>query len=664
MDLAGLAPGASLLTSEADLLSYSYDGALDRARPDAVLLARRAEEVHAAVEWCARRGVPFVARGAGTNLCGAAIASRGGVVIATVGMNRVLSIDAAAGTAVLEPGVVNLELQKQLDKVGRFYGPDPASYRVCTLGGNVAQNAGGPRCLKYGVTSDHILALEAVMPDGTVERFSTSEPGPDLVGLLVGAEGTLGVATRITVRTLPAPPCIVTLLAGFPTIEASIQCVSDIIAAGIVPRVLEAMDRMTVESIEAYCHAGYPKTEAVLLIELDGEPRQAEAEAARVEEIVRRLGAVELRRATAEAERERLWEGRRGAYAAVARIAPNVMVEDGVVPRGQLPEAVRRLRAMAEKAKITVPLLFHAGDGNLHPNMAYDERDAEQTRRVQSAGHEVLSICVELGGSISGEHGIGTNKRGAMAWLFTPETLALFRRVKDAFDPTGISNPDKKLPDKPQAAPVRGPRRELSAEARGVVEALREAARSGSPLALRGSKTKLDDGEARGGKDLSLAGLGRVLELDRANYSATVEAGMKLEDLRHALAAEGFHLPLGRGAGTLGGAIAAKSVEGLRYAVLGLRAALASGEVVELGGKVVKNVAGYDLIKVLLGSWGAYAAILEVTLRLAAKPPAWLETPETARRFVPGRWHRTLKHAFDPDNRLNPWIYSAGSPQV
>ncbi|MBI4346493.1 MAG: FAD-binding protein, partial [Elusimicrobia bacterium] len=642
-----------LLTAEAELLSYSYDGALDRARPDAVVLARRVSDVARSIEWCASRGVPFVARGAGTNLCGAAIPARGGLVIALAGLDRVLEIDAAGGTAAVEPGVVNLKLQKELEKLGRFYAPDPASFRVCTIGGNIAQNAGGPRCLKYGTTTDHVLALEAVMPDGTFERFSVDEPGPDLVGLLVGAEGTLGVVTRAWLKTLPAPKAIVTLLAGFPTIDASIECVSDIVASGVVPRVLEAMDRMTVESIEAYCKAGYPRAEAVLLIELDGS--DAEAEANRVAEIVRRHGAGEVRRATAFDERERLWEGRRGAYAAVARIAPNVLVEDGVVPRGQLPEAARRVRTLAERSGLVVPLLFHAGDGNLHPNIAYDERDPEQTRRVKEAGFEILRSCVELGGSLSGEHGIGADKREAMAWLFGPETLGLFRRVKGAFDPGGLSNPDKLLPAESESAPARAPKRELSAEAKALVERLRAGA--GRRLFPQGAGTKATPPPEA--EPVSTAALSSVRELDRGNYTVTVEAGVRVEDLRARLAREGFGLPLGRGEGTLGGAIACKSVAGLRESLLGLRAVLADGSVVELGGKVVKNVAGYDLIKVLLGSWGAYAVILEATLRLSAREPAWRDAPESARTFSPTRWHRALKRAFDPDNRLNPGVFGA-----
>ncbi|MBI5202938.1 MAG: FAD-binding protein [Elusimicrobia bacterium] len=646
--------GGKLLTSDADLHAYSYDGALERARPDAVVLARRTDEVRRAVEWCAERGVPFVARGAGTNLCGGAIPARGGVVLALAPLDHVLEIEDSGGRAVVEPGVVNLKLQKELEKIGRFYAPDPASFRVCTIGGNIAQNAGGPRCLKYGTTTNHVLGVEAVMPDGGVDRFFAEEPGPDLTGLLVGSEGTLGVVTRAWLKTLPAPKTIVTILAGFPTIAASIECVSDIVASGVVPRVLEAMDRMTVDSIEAYCRAGYPQAEAVLLIELDGA--EAESEAIRVDEIVRRHGAGEIRRATAFAERERLWEGRRGAYAAVARIAPNVLVEDGVVPRGQLPEAARRVRELAQRTGLTVPLLFHAGDGNLHPNIAYDERDPEQVKRVKAAGFEILQSCVELGGSLSGEHGIGADKRAAMAWLFTPETLALFRRVKAAFDPKGISNPDKLIPSEAETAPVRAPKRELTAAAKKLVE----RARSGRSfrVAGSGSKAKAEPGL----ETLSTAGLDSILELDRSNYTATVEAGVRLEELRARLAKDGFHLPFGRGAGTLGGAIACKSVEGLRDNLLGCRALLSNGAVVELGGKVVKNVAGYDLLKVLLGSWGAYAVLLDVTLRVLPRPPAWLEAKEHARTFSPGRWHRALKRAFDPDNRLNPSVFGTMNP--
>ncbi len=427
-------PKGSLLTSAAELAGYSYDAALDRGRPDAVVVARSAEDVRRVVEYCARNKVPFVARGAGTNLSGGCIPLRGGVVVSLARLDRILEIDTTRSYAVVEPGVVNLDLQRELEKIGCFYAPDPASFKVSTLGGNIAENAGGPRCLKYGTTTNHVLAVEAVMPDGSLARFSLDDPGSEALSLLIGAEGTLGIVVKAWVKILPLPREIVTLLAGFGSIEASVECVASIIAAGVLPRVLEAMDKVTVDSVEAYAHAGYPRTEAVLLIELDGDAADVAVDAEKVEALCREHGASDFRSAASAAERDRLWEGRRGAYAAMARLAPNVMVEDGVVPRDQLPEIVRRIRAITAKHKLTAGLLFHAGDGNIHPNVAYDERDIEETGRVRRAGHEILQACVELGGSLSGEHGIGVDKRDAMAWLFTPRTLDLFNEFLSAFN--------------------------------------------------------------------------------------------------------------------------------------------------------------------------------------------------------------------------------------
>src|SRR6185312_1194840 len=297
-----------------------------------------------------------------------------------------------------------------------------------------------------GVTTNHVLAVEAVMPDGTLARFSHDDSGPELTSLLVGAEGTLGVLVRLWVKLTPLPEETRTLLAGFPSIDAAIACVSAIIAAGVLPRCLEAMDKDTVQSVQVGRPLGYPEDPAVLLIELDGERREVENDSESVEKLCRAHGASAVRTAKDAAERERLWEGRRGAYAALARLAPNVLVEDGVVPRDKLPNVVRRIQEIAAKHSVKAYLLFHAGDGNIHPNIVFDERDEELTRRVKAAGHEMLEACVELGGSLSGEHGIGADKRDAMAWLFTPETLALFGRVKAALDPAGLSNPDKVFP--------------------------------------------------------------------------------------------------------------------------------------------------------------------------------------------------------------------------
>jgi len=583
-------------------------------------------------------------------------------VISLARLNRILSLDAGARVACVEPGVVNLDLQKAAEAVGLFYAPDPASYRVSTLGGNASENAGGPRCLKYGVTTNHVLAVEAVMPDGSVARFSHEDSGPELTSLLVGAEGTLGVIVKLWLKLTPIPERTRTLLAGFSSIDAAVSCVSAIVASGVVPRCLEAMDRATVESVEAVRPLGYPKDAAVLLIDLDGAAAEVAREAEAVERLCREAGAASLRAASDDAERERLWEGRRGAYAALARLAPNVLVEDGVVPRDKLPDVVRRIQEIAARHRVKAYLLFHAGDGNIHPNIVFDERNAEETARVKAAGHEMLSACVELGGSLSGEHGIGSDKRDAMAWLFDAPTLALFRRVKDAWDPARLANPDKLYPAAGAADSTRAfrrpPRPALSEAAQKLAAAVRAAPR-GAPLRVRGASTRWPAPTPAGAVELSTAGLDRTVDLDRPNLTLSVEAGARLDELHRRLGAEGFYLRLPNDGGTLGGLLAARPWPGVREDLLGLRLLLADGDVVELGGKVVKNVAGYDLPRLVLGSWGTFGVILEATFKLHARrvdvPTAPPSTPPKS--WSP--WALRARRAFDPDGRLNLWLISA-----
>jgi glycolate oxidase subunit GlcD len=654
---AQVEPG-SLLSAPAELAVYSYDGALARARPDAVLIARSAQDVRRAVAWCAENKVPFIARGAGTNLSGGCIPVKGGLVISLARLNRILSLDAAGRVACVEPGVVNLDLQKEAEKVGLFYAPDPASFRVSTLGGNAAENAGGPRCLKYGVTTNHVLAVEAVMPDGTTARFSLEDDGPELLSLLIGAEGTLGVLVKLWLRLTPLPEDTRTILAGFPSIDAAVACVSAIIAAGVLPRALEAMDRPTVESVEVGRPLGYPKDPAILLIELDGPAAVCAREAADVERLCAESGATTVRAATDAVERERLWEGRRGAYAALARLAPNVLVEDGVVPRDKLPDIVRRIQEISAKHRVKAYLLFHAGDGNIHPNIAYDERDAEETARVKAAGHDMLQACVELGGSLSGEHGIGLDKRDAMAWLFSDETLKLFHRVKDAVDPAHLANPDKLFPVAGKTATeksfIRPPAGALSEYAKLLVDKVRSS--PGASFRVRGASTRWKDETPAGAVELLTTGLGRIADLDKRNYTLTVETGVSLHALQRELESQGVFLRLPKGGGTVGGLLATRPWAGLREDILGMRVLLANGDVVELGGKVVKNVAGYDLARLLLGSWGTYGVILEVTMKLHARP---VEAPQALPASAPPKlslWALRVRKAFDPEGRLNPGL--------
>ncbi|MBI5241044.1 MAG: FAD-binding protein [Elusimicrobia bacterium] len=657
-DLRASLPPGTLLTGEAQLAAYSYDGASRRGRPEAVALPRGADEVRRVVAFCADRRIPYVARGAGTNLSGGSVASRGGVLLSLARLDRILSVDTAALCAVVEPGVVNLKLQEELARTGHYYAPDPSSFRVSTIGGNIAENAGGPRCLKYGVTTDHVLALEAVMPDGELVRFSVEDAGPEVMSLLVGSEGTLGVVTKAWLRILPQPAAVRTVLAGFPSVEAAVSCVSAIIAAGVVPRALEALDRATVATVEAYRKAGYPGTEAVLLIEMDGTPESAAREAAAVERLAREYGASEVRSAEAVADRERLWEGRRGAYAACARLAPNVLVEDGVVPRDRLPEAVRRIREISARHGIQPALLFHAGDGNIHPNISYDERDPAQCARVKAAGQEMLRACVELGGSLSGEHGVGTEKREAMRWLHSSRVLRLFRDIKGSFDPEGSANPGKILPDEGGEAgggPVR-PARPLSAQAALLAGKVKACAAEGRPMAVVGSGSR-SPAAPPGCAELLTTGMNSVLDWDKGNYTVTVEAGVSVRSLRAELASQGFHLRWPDLGGTLGGVLASKAWPGLREDLLGMRLILADGEVADLGGKVVKNVAGYDAARLVLGSWGTLGVIVDATLRLHSSA---VELPAAGepKAFCAGPWQRRVKQAFDLKNLLNPWFHA------
>lgn len=656
--LQRLLPPDSVATSSADLAAYGYDGALERGRPEAVALPRNAEELSMIVSYCARERVPFVARGAGTNLSGGAIAPRGGIGVSLARLRRLLAVDTARLFALAEPGLVNGVLQARLQSLGFFYAPDPASLKVSTLGGNIAENAGGPRCLKYGTTTNHVLALEACMPDGTLASFSLDDPGPEIMSLLVGSEGTLGLLTRVRLKILPEPREIVTLLAGFPSIEAAVECVSAIVSRGIVPRALEAMDKATIESVEAYAKAGYPRTEAALLIELDGEGDALRLDVQRVEELCRECRASELRVEALAPLREKLWEGRRAAYAALARIAPNVLVEDGVVPRDKLPEIVRRIRLIAREYDIRPALLFHAGDGNIHPNIPFDERDAGQTARVKAAGYEILKACVELGGSISGEHGIGTDKREAMLWQFSTAELLLMGRIRRALDPWGIANPGKILPDRPERASPLRPARPLSPEARHMADAVRGLAERKSPIAIRGSGSRLA-AVPEGVHELRTTSLASILEIDRGNYTVRAESGIAMALLERELAASGFSLGVSSLGGTLGGALASKACPSLRDELLGLRLLLSNGEIVDFGSKTMKNVAGYDVWRLLLGSWGAYAIILDATLKLRPKASAPAAFPKAApppRPFAANHWARRLKTAFDPGNLFNPWL--------
>jgi glycolate oxidase len=438
------------LFDEASLAVYEYDASFSKGLPDVVAFVVTTEQVSRLVKLANRMGVPFLPRGAGTNLSGGTVPTKGGMIVDLCRMNRILEIDLDNLTALVEPGVFNLALQNALAPHGYYYAPDPASQKVSTMGGNLAENAGGPHCLKYGVTSNHVLGAEVVLPKGDVVWFggpAPDAPGPDLLGLLVGSEGTLGIVTKILVRIMRSPEHVVTMLAIFDSLEEAGQTVSDIIGEGIIPATLEIMDNLVIRAVEASVKAGYPlEAEAVLVIELDGLADGMEEQAERILEICRKNNVVRARRAKDSVERGELWAGRRGAFGAISRLRPSYLVCDGTVPRTRLPEALAAVKRISKKYDLPIGNVFHAGDGNLHPLILFDARNPEELGRVHEAGSEILKACTDLGGTISGEHGIGTEKLKEMPLVFKKEDIEMMRAIRLALDPEELCNPGKLVP--------------------------------------------------------------------------------------------------------------------------------------------------------------------------------------------------------------------------
>ena len=449
--LAKIFPRDRLLSDAADTAPFESDGLTAfHARPLAVVFPVTTQEVVAAVRLCYQHRMPFLARGSGTSLSGGSVPIEGGIVIALNRLNRILRLDPAQRLAVVEPGAVNTAVSLAAAKHGLYYAPDPSSQAVCTLGGNVAFNSGGAHCLKYGMTSNHVLGLKVVLPDGEVAELggeSLDSVGPDLVGIYVGNEGLFGIAIEITLRLLPKPECYRTLLAAYDRLEAAGTAVAGVVAARFLPGAMEIMDRLAIEAAEAAVHAGYPReAAAILLIELEGERAGIETDFLRLQELIRRSGAYEVRVAKDEDERLRFWKGRKSAFSAVGRLSPDYIVQDGVVPRGKLGEALREIERMSRERGIRVANVFHAGDGNLHPLILYNGREPGALEKAEVLAGDILRLCLRLGGSITGEHGVGLEKRAYLGEMFNPTDLEVMARVRRALDPLELSNRGKMFP--------------------------------------------------------------------------------------------------------------------------------------------------------------------------------------------------------------------------
>ena len=440
----------AVLSEPFDLALYEFDGGVDKARPDAVVFPQSTADVVAIVKIARYYAVPVVGRGAGTGLSGGAIPRAGGIVVSFARMNRILEIDVENERAVVEPGVVNQDISAAVDAFGYFFAPDPSSQKACTIGGNVAENAGGPHTLAHGVTTNHVVSLEVVLPDATVMRLGGPEldvPGYDMVGLLTGSEGTMALVTKIGVRLMQKQEAVQTMLAVYKTVRQAGNTVAALTAEGIVPVALEMMDGPMLRMVEDATHAGYPKdAAAVLLIEVEGLVESVEEQTIAIAEVCQDCGATEVRVAQSHQERLLLWKGRKNAFGAIGRVSPTYYVQDGVVPRTKVADTLEAIERIGKKYNIPISNVFHAGDGNMHPILPFDPRKKGDLKRAQRAGEEILQYCISVGGSITGEHGVGMEKMEMMSQLFPDETLDLIRDFKTLFDPACSLNPGKLLP--------------------------------------------------------------------------------------------------------------------------------------------------------------------------------------------------------------------------
>ena len=448
--LEALVGPGNLLTSTEDLRLYEYDGGVDKHKPEVVVFPRSTAHVSGIVKIANQFNLPFIGRGAGTGLSGGAIPRAGGIMINFARMNRILEIDLENERAVVEPGVVNLDITLAVQGQKYFYAPDPSSQRACTIGGNVAENAGGPHTLAYGVTTNHVLGLEIVLPNGeiyTTGSKETDQPGYDLVGLFTGSEGTMGLVTKIIIRLMRAPEMVKTMLAIYDSADDAGNTIALITSRAILPVAVEMLDGVMLRMVEEATHAGYPlDAAAVLLMEFEGLVEAVEEQLEQVQQACIETKTREVRIAKTSEERDLLWKGRKNAFGAVGRVSPFYYVQDGVVPRGQIAATLREIQKISEKYSLTISNIFHAGDGNMHPIILFDARKSGELERAQKAGEDILKFCIKVGGTITGEHGVGMEKMELMSLLFTEDSLHMIRSVKQLFDPTCRLNPDKVLP--------------------------------------------------------------------------------------------------------------------------------------------------------------------------------------------------------------------------
>ncbi|HOJ86323.1 MAG TPA: FAD-linked oxidase C-terminal domain-containing protein [Elusimicrobiales bacterium] len=641
-------------TDEATKLVYSYDASMVRAKPCGVININDIELISPVVKVLYSHSIPYTPRLAGTNLSGGATNQKGGFVINLCGCDRIRRIDTEKKIAVVEPGVVNLKLQKELEKFGFFYPPDPASQKVSTIGGNIAENAGGPQCLKYGVTSNNIIRLDMVLPDGTEAHFDLNDKGPQIISLFAGSEGTLGIVKKAYLKILPIPKYFLTVYSEFKTLEDSMKAVTDTIKKGIIPKALEVTDRLSIKAAGKENEIN-KETEAMLITEIDSDSEEEiKSQKEEIIKIFNSNGALKTETSSDKNKSEELWKLRKEAYPSLAKIANNILVEDGCVPRSELVSTVRKIKRILEENAITAGLVFHAGDGNIHPNIVFDERDVKETNRIRKAAKEIIKEYITAGGTISAEHGVGVEKRGFILLQHSKETINLIRRIKKEMDEKNVSNPDKKIPVRNDFEKLERIEFEISENVKILIKEIKKRYEEKIPTAVTGYGTQLKE-IPQNVEKIDTMDLKKVLNFDKDNMTITAEAGMKAKNLVDFLKSEGFYIPIPPSESSLGGIIARNDFLELRDLILSMDIILSNGEFARFGGKNIKDNSVYDIPKLMIGSMGSLGIITSVSFKIFKENRNFKITKtRNVKNITPV--HIKIKKAFDPDNLFNPFM--------
>ncbi|NLH38730.1 MAG: FAD-binding protein [Elusimicrobia bacterium] len=634
---------------------YSYDASMIRAKPCGVIHIKKASDIQPVLKILYNHSVSFTPRLAGTNLSGGATNQKGGFVINLSALNRIIQIDTTNNIAVVEPGVVNIKLQEELEKFGYFYPPDPSSQKVSTIGGNIGENAGGPQCLKYGVTSNNVVKLDVILPDGTEATYSIEDYGPDIMSLFIASEGTLGIVKKAYLKILPIPKYFLTIYSEFKSLDDAMQAVADIIKQGIVPKSLEALDRLAIELTKTKDIEISDETQAVLITEIDSDDkREIDKEQNEILKIFNNNSAFNIKFSDDKKESEKLWKLRKETYPSLAKIANNILVEDGCVPRSELVNTVKKIKKIIDDHRLKANLVFHAGDGNIHPQIVFDERDVKETNRIRRVAKDILKEYIYSGGTISAEHGVGVEKRAFMLWQYDKKTIDLFRRIKKAIDKKEISNPYKKIPITNDLKKLKRKEFEISDNVKAMIEEIKTRHSKKIRSLICGKQTSIKTLPADH-SILSSAPIQKILDFDRENLTITVESGIEIKKLKDFLINEEFYISLPDDNGTVGGMIAEKRFVGIRDLILSMDLILSDGSFIRLGGKNIKDTSGYDITKLMIGSLGTLGFITSATFKISKKiPDNKFTKPANITNYT--SIGIRIKNAFDRENLFNAFL--------